>query len=468
MLLSGIRTGKSLFVAMLACYWSQTADLSTLRPGEVPRISILSVDKDKASVVLNHLTGSIQASPALRAIYVGEFKNEAVSGVILKHPSGRHVEIAVVAGSRAGSTLVSRWSAGCIFDECARMAGADDSVLNLEDARASVLGRILPGSSIAYVSSPWAPMGPVYDMVNTCWGAPRPNLVILKAPGPLMNPGYWSPEKCEEIKEQDPQVYRTDVLAEFSNLDENLYPSDLLDACVRREPIELPYDESCDYCCATDPATRGNAWPVIIYTKIESKIVIVCYWEYKGTKGRPLNPGEVFSDIASRLRTYKVDTIITDQFAADALRSIADQHRLHLISTHIDAKNKLEMFEQLKIRLIEGTIELANDPMLLKDLRLVKKQVNQKSMSIILPRTPDKRHCDGAAALALAMSRAPREQLLAGPKPGTPEFHLAWALKHKQEIFDKAKDRNRRENAFEEDPFRDPEHRSWWEKPVDE
>jgi hypothetical protein len=50
------------------------------------------------------------------------------------------------------------------------MAGQEDGVVNLDDARSAVLGRILPGSQLLYIGSPWAPFGPVYSMVQEFWG----------------------------------------------------------------------------------------------------------------------------------------------------------------------------------------------------------------------------------------------------------------------------------------------------------
>ena len=65
--------------------------------------------------------------------------------VLVRHPSGRPIEIACVAGARAGGAVVARWSAGAIFDEFPRMLGGSEGVVNFDDARRAVLGRLLPG-----------------------------------------------------------------------------------------------------------------------------------------------------------------------------------------------------------------------------------------------------------------------------------------------------------------------------------
>ncbi len=48
-ILSGIRVGKSLIAAALAVAWALTCDVSKLGPGEVPRVSIVSLTKDLAA-----------------------------------------------------------------------------------------------------------------------------------------------------------------------------------------------------------------------------------------------------------------------------------------------------------------------------------------------------------------------------------------------------------------------------------
>jgi hypothetical protein len=113
LLLSGIRAAKSLIAAATAVRASQTCDLSGLGAGETPRVSVVSLTTDLAKVVFDHIVGNVLARPALKALLIGEPTSDII---VLRHPSGRPVEIKVVAGARAGASLVARWSAGCIFD----------------------------------------------------------------------------------------------------------------------------------------------------------------------------------------------------------------------------------------------------------------------------------------------------------------------------------------------------------------
>ncbi len=156
-LMSGIRTGKSLLAACAAFHMAVTCDVSSLRAGETPRVSVVSLKKDLADVILNHLVGSIKASRLLSPFLIGDPSGD---GIVLRHPTGMPVEVSVVAGSRAGSSLVARWSAGVVFDEFPRMIGGEEGVVNFDDMRQAVIGRLLKGCMLWGIGSPWAPFGP--------------------------------------------------------------------------------------------------------------------------------------------------------------------------------------------------------------------------------------------------------------------------------------------------------------------
>ena len=131
-----------------------------------------------------HLMGALSA-PKIAPLVVGKkLAEEEIpsSGMIaLRHPSGRIVEIVVVAGKRAGGGLVSYWSAGVVFDEAPRMGGEADGVVNFDDSRKSVIGRLLPGAQLWANGSPWAPLGPIHKAVET-WHRKPGRVLVLRAP----------------------------------------------------------------------------------------------------------------------------------------------------------------------------------------------------------------------------------------------------------------------------------------------
>jgi hypothetical protein len=94
-----------------------------------------------------------------------------------------------------------------------------------------------------------------------------------------------------------------------------------------------------------------------------------------------------------------------DQWAADALRDLAEEAGLTLVESTSTAAEKEDRYAALGTRLAEQEIELPPDTQLRTDLLAVKKRVTQTGVSIHLPKTGDGRHCDYAPALTLLVER---------------------------------------------------------------
>lgn len=425
LLLSGIRTGKSLIAAAIAVRASQTCSLEGLGPGETPRVSVVSLRKDTARVIYDHIVGNVLSRPALRALLVGEPTADTVT---LRHPSGRPIDIVVCAGARAGGTLVGRWSAGVIFDEAPRMVGADEGVVNYDDCRAAVIGRLLPGAQVVSIGSPWAPFGPIYSRVTERFGKPGKDLVVIRASAPAMNPVTWTPERVEELRRTDPNVYRTDVLGEFVDPESSLIGQDDIDKATRVGPRELPRALHHEYLAVIDPATRGNAWTLGVATvDPQGKLVVALARQWVGTPSEPLSPEKVLKEIASVVHSYGCTTVWTDQWSSDALRDIGRRHGVFLVEETITGPRKVELFGRLATRAAQGELELPPDTHLRQDLLSVRRRVTQGGVAIDLPRTSDGRHCDYAAMLAIMCAIPAVAARIPEPVPtaGTPE-RLNW------------------------------------------
>ncbi|HEY4117392.1 MAG TPA: hypothetical protein VGM56_06030 [Byssovorax sp.] len=418
-LLAAIRSAKSMIAAAAALRVSQDCDVSALKAGETPRVSIVSLTTDLAGVVFGHLVGTVQARPALRALLVGE---PTADSVLLRHPSGRACEVKVVAGARAGASLVARWSAGVIFDEAPRMNGSDDgSVVNFDDARRAVLGRLLPGAQLIAIGSPWAPTGPIYNVVQEHEGKPSAHVVVIRATGPAMNPTHWTAERCAELRERDAQAYRTDVLGQFADPESSLFTDDDLKAVTRPEPVELPYLGGFYY-AAQDAATRSNAWTLVIATSDGARVRIVLARQWMPRRDQRLSPSVVLGEIATLCAAYRVDVVHSDAWSADALTDIARDKGLHLETRQRTTQERVELFESLRTLVAQGLVELPPVEALRADLLSVRKRVTQRAVSIELPRTGDGRHADFAPSVALAVKLAKAGDAFAEPDPHLEEL----------------------------------------------
>jgi hypothetical protein len=369
-ILSGIRVGKSLLAAAGAVHMAQNCNVDHLGPGEIPRVPI---------------------------------------------------QIKVVAGSRAGASLVARWSAGCIFDEFPRMVGGSDGVVNWDDSRDAVLLRLLRGCQLWHIGSPWAPYGPAYELVQEYWGKPDANMVVIKAPAWDMNPHYWTPEEVAKARGGNDSTLKkvvrsfvTDVEANFSAPEESLYTSELLDRAMRPSCEPEPGHT---YAAAMDPATRGNSWTFGIFTRTESRKRMVRALQCTGSRDEPLSPRQVFKEtIAPECKRYGVSSIETDQYYVDALQDIAREFGLTLVQTPLTDRDKTERFLAIRTKMEEGEVELPQE--VREDMQRVRRRVTQNGVQIVLPQTSDGRHCDYAPTVMLGIGRYLRD--VAPPKKAEP------------------------------------------------
>lgn len=411
-LISGIRTAKSLTAACGAFHMATTCDVSSLRPGEIPRVSVVSLKKDNADVIMNHLVGSLQASPLLRPFLMGEPSD---GGLMLRHPTGRPIEVCVVAGSRAGASLVSRWSAGCIFDEFPRMVGGDDGVVNWDDSRQAVLLRLLRGCQLWHIGSPWAPYGPAYEAVTEHHGKPTTQRVVFRAPAYDMNPVTWTPERVAEARAADPDAAKTDVDAEFATPEAAMFSLASVTACTRKFPLVIPPQPGHTYYAAMDPATRGNGWTLAIATRIEGKAVVVRAEEWIGSRDEPLDPADVLLEVAKILGPYSIRTVHSDQVMGDALIRLARDAGLSLSQWTIPRVQQAQKFLAIRTQMDLGKVDLPPVPHMRTDLLHIRKRVTPTGVTVDYPMTSDGRHCDFGPALMLVLTKALPEPVEVAP-----------------------------------------------------
>lgn len=409
-ILAAIRGAKSLIAAAKAFGCALTCDVSGLKPGDELRIPVLSVDKDSAHQVFSHLIGTIQAKAHLRKHLIGD---PTADSVFIRHRSGRPVEVKVTAMSKYGSTLVGRWLATCVFDEASRMAGAEDGVKNLQDAMHAIAGRMRPGSQVMCIGSPNAPFGPMYDMTQEHFGRPNEAVVVVRGTGPLLNPVWWTPERCEWTRVHAPRAYVTDVLGRFADAEEQLFSSIVVDKATRPGPEVISARPGHHYVACMDPAMRGNGWTLVVLgcdgtdAAGEPHYYVALAEQWRGSKAQPLRPDTVLREVARKLKPYGLKEVWSDGHQIDSLRVIAEQEGLEIAEAATTQDDVLARTENIRLLLESDRLELPPDRQLRADLLRVKRKVNQKTVAVNMPVTADGRHCDYVPALGLCLAFPP-------------------------------------------------------------
>jgi hypothetical protein len=383
--ISGIRAAKSTLAAAKVYQCSQIVDLEKagVRPGDEVRIPVLSTGKDSARATFTHISGAIMASPVLRKSVIGE---PTADTLWLKHPSGFPIEVKVTALSRYGSNVISRWFAGIVFDEAPRMSSDGDFVLNLTEARRAAAGRILPNGQEWLIGSPYVPEGPVYDLVAAYEGHPNSSIIVVRAPGPAMNPYYWTPERCADLKVRDPVAHRTDVLAKFMRHPDSLFDPDSIAACSgEREPFE-GINRGQYYEAYLNPSERSAHWSLIIATchgmggpqGVSPMLHVVDSWTI--AKG---SAAERIHWLAEKLAPFKLDLVNSVCDVNDTLDDLAQGYGI--IIAPIDQPDRLKSAEKVSAPLDHKTISLPPDPLLRSELISARRRVTATTQSLYLP-----------------------------------------------------------------------------------
>lgn len=415
-LLAAVRSFKSQVAAGTAIRASQTVDVSKLHPGEVPRVVVISLTLDNASATFDqHIKGMLENSKVLSSLLVEKPTTDTAK---VWHPTGRVIEIKVVPLTSAGSSLVSRWLLGAIFDEAPRCPA--DGAKSLTDARKNAVGRMLEGGQILTVGSKWSSTGPVPELERLHWGKPSKRMVVIQGTGPQLNAAWWTPERCAKLKEEDPDTYRTDVENKYLDPESALIPGRDIDACTRPGG-DLPRETRYHYLAVMDPATRGNAWAVVILTVDElGKRTVVARKQWVGSRAHPLSPKATLREQAAFMRPYGLTEAVTDQWSADALRELAEQEGLTLVERNWDSARKYELCDAMRVAFSNGKLEVPTDLVMRTDILNIRKRVTQTGIAIDMPKTADGRHCDYAAVLALSFGEQidPPEAIPEDDDPG--------------------------------------------------
>lgn len=407
LMVCGIRGAKTLILAA-ACVWKGlSCDLSggagqSLRAGEILRASLVSRFEDQAKVAFNYIVGAVLESPVLSGLVVGQPTTDTIT---LRHPSGRLVEIMVVAMSATGVSLVSRWCVACVFDEAPRMASEDEGKINLEAQVKAVRARLIANGVIAYIGSPLGAKGYVYELFQKNWHNPTPGLPVVKADARWLNPVHWTKERCEKLQREAPDVYECDVLANFIDNESQLIPTPAIESITREEPLALPYDPNKKYSAAMDPAMSVNAWTLVIGETEDNRFFrVACATEWRFSSVTPLSTKDVLKEIKDLLDEYHITSVVSDQFAFGPIKDLAYDLGFGVSEMKFTADTKKQLYMNLRTRAMTGLLEIPPIPEMKRDLQNIKKRFSGATSSgfvIDLIETSDGRHADFAPALAV-------------------------------------------------------------------
>ncbi len=270
---------------------------------------------------------------------------------------------------------------------------------------------------------------------------PHKNMLVLYSPTAASNPiipKAW----LEGKRNKDPRSFERECLAYFQDSLSGFLNANLIDKAKDIGVTHRAPDKKYHYIAAIDPAFRRDAFAfTVVHCDPALGIVQDHVQRWLDPFGVPLNPGEVFPQIAAVLADYNIKTVFSDQYTLEALHYIAQQFGFGIEETTFSSTSKAEIYGNLQQLLNQGKLRLLDDQETINELKSIEKQVQQGGTIKI--GAPESMYDDLATVVAIAAHEAvwmlPKVEK-AAPKPKSIiEKHIEFVAK-KRRISDDAFD----------------------------
>jgi hypothetical protein len=429
---AGVRSAKSMLSALCGNLYSALyADVSVARPGELIKSLIVAPRIEQARSTFKHALGTLQESPKLSKHLV----SSTLESATVRRPDGKLVEIRLVAAGKGGTKLRSTWLTGCVFSE-ADFFDAEDAAVNLADSIDAVRGRIVPGGQVYVESSPWADTGPFHKLVTDFFGRPsaEKGIIVFHSDSRSMFPNLER-EAEAQMRAADPDKASREFDAiPISTSGSDFFPMAAVRACVNMDrDLILPPKDRTPHFGGTDLGFRKNSSAVAFARWEGGKVRLAYHEELRPQKGEPLKPSVVCSSFARRGIEYLATSVRGDYHEVNAaIEFFAAERgpggRQCLYMEWVPSmENQVAAFAEFKRLMLEGLLELPNDPRLLLMIEKTKmKPAPGGRVSLVLPKQ-GWAHGDLLMAVVLACTQVPTHEPASATAWNMPANDSRWS-----------------------------------------
>ncbi len=213
------------------------------------------------------------------------------------------------------------------------------------------------------LSSPAGQYGALWKLHQDWWANEKAQTLIWKGTSPEMNPTI-DPEVLARQQREDPDGYRSEVLAEFRSGLSALLDGDLLDRAVPDGIREFAPALSYTYVGFFDPSGgRGDAMTLGIAHWHAADPLLFQLDCVRGWSGQ--NPSGIAAEAADLYHRYGIDVVYGDSYGAEL---IAEHFRTHGIA-YEKAPEKTRLYLELNTLVNSRAVGLLDHPTLLRELR---------------------------------------------------------------------------------------------------
>jgi hypothetical protein len=332
---SGRRSGKSYFAAILAVYLALFNDYEQyLSAGEVGTIQVISSDRQQSQVIFKYISGMLNGNENFKPYILNEFKEsiELTNRVTIEVMSCSYRSI------RGRTVLASICDEMCFW----MTEGQKPDREILAAIRPSMM--TIPNSKLIVISSPYSRTGSVYEMWENYFGKDSDSVLVWQSESLIMNPTLDKDLIDIEYK-KDPSAAHSEYGAEWRSDIEGFLDPDLVKAAtvIPGEMAPKPYQI---YSAFTDSSggRQDRASLAIGHYDYDLKkfvVDLVRGWD------TPHDPHQVTQEVSEVCKRYRVHRITGDRYAARWVSEAFAKHGIIYSNSELSKSNLFLEFEPL-------------------------------------------------------------------------------------------------------------------------
>ena len=302
---AGSRGGKDSIASAIAAWAAAGVDYKPfLRPGELASVMCVAVDRNQAKIVNRYARSYFHENPMLAGLVTGETADtiELSTGA----------ELAIVTNSFRATR--GRSIACAVLDECAFYRDDASANPDMEVYQALLPGLVtLPDSMLVGISSPYRRGGLLYRKWKDFYGKDDDDTLVIHAPSRALNPTI-DPKVISDALEADAPAARAEWLGEWRDDVQNFVSREIVEAAVTPGVVARPPLPRERYVGFADPSGgSSDSFTCGIASKQGDRYVLNVLIERKA----PFAPEDVVREFAATLRSYRVNHVVGDRYAAE-------------------------------------------------------------------------------------------------------------------------------------------------------
>jgi hypothetical protein len=396
-LICGRRSGKSLILALIACYLGCFRDYRPhLVKGEFATIMVIASDRKQAQSIFRYLKGFLSV-PLLAGLI------ERETNEILQLTNGVSLEVQTASFK----TLRGRTVAASLNDE-ACFWQTDDGSANPDSEIFAALRpamATIPGAMLFKASSPYAKRGSMYDDFQKYYGQENSPVLVWKAATWVMNSSVPQDFIDAEFK-RDRASAAAELGAEWRTDISGWLDIATIEAAVDNDVLVRPHTLSHTYVGFADSSGGVKDSFTCGIAHSESGLAVLdLLFEVQA----PFSPAEAVRQVAGVLKQYGLSTVTGDRYASGF---IIDAFAAQGVTYKFSERDRSTVFTDALPLFVAGCARLTDNKRVVSQLAALERKTSSGGRDKI--DHPRGQHDDaalsvcGALVLAVAKAKGPR------------------------------------------------------------